>query len=165
LIVAEIGQDVEFLPRFRPKVERRASLAANGLVLAIGGLAMVGYGILRGRGDTPPSSLYFLLALYPLWGLVQQFIICAVVGKNLESIFGSRSWAVVIAAILFGAVHLPNWTLCGQTAAACAVWISLFLRWPNLWVHGVAHGWLALLACLYVLGDDPWAEVLKALKI
>src|SRR5262249_37578434 len=86
------------------------SLFANGLVIALGALGMIGYGALRGRGGPPPSSLYFLLVFYPVWGLIQQFIICALVGKNLEAIFGSRGWAVVVGAILFGAVHLPNWT-------------------------------------------------------
>jgi uncharacterized protein len=141
------------------------SLLANGLVLAIAGPGMVVFGVLRGRGSPPPSSLYFLLALYPVWGLIQQFIICALVGKNLEAILGSRGWAVVVGAILFGAVHLPNWTLVALTAAACAVWMSLFLRWPNLWVHGISHGWLGSLAYIYVLGQDPWEDILKALKI
>jgi hypothetical protein len=126
---------------------------------------MVGYGLSRGRGGPPLSSLYFLFALYPIWGFIQQLIICAVVGQNLETILGSRAWAVAAGAVLFGTVHLPNWTLSALTAIACAVWMSFFLRWPNLWVHGVSHGWLASLAYLYVLGEDPWTAVLRMLKV
>jgi len=126
---------------------------------------MVAYGLSRGRGGPPPSSLYFLFLLYPVWGFIQQFIICAIVGKNLESVFGSRLWAVAIGAVLFGAVHLPNWRLFALTSVACAVWISLFLRWPNIWVHGLSHGWLASLAYIYVLGEDPWAEVWRSIKL
>ncbi len=72
----------------------------------------------------------------------------------------------VLHFVFQGALHLdPNWTLCALTATACAVWMSLFLRWPNLWVHGISHGWLASLAYIYVLGQDPWRDLLQALKI
>ena len=142
-----------------------ASLKANGVLLLVAGAAMVGYGLSRGRGWPPPHSLYLLLALYPVWGLIQQFIICAIVCQNLQTVFGSRIRAVAVGAALFGAVHLPNWTLCALTAIACAIWMSLFLRWPNLWVHGFSHGCLASLAYIYVHGEDPLAAVQQMFNV
>src|SRR5215813_13992680 len=81
------------------------------------------------------------------------------------SVFRSRIRAVAVGAALFGAVHLPNWTLCALTAIACTIWMTLFLRWPNLWVHGLSHGWLASLAYIYVLGEDPLAAVRQMFNV
>ena len=37
--------------------------------------------------------------------------------------------------------------------------------WPNLWVHGFSHGWLASLAYIYVLGEDPLAAVRQMFNV
>lgn len=137
------------------------SLRANGALFAIAAAAMLLYGLLRGRG-VPPASFFYLLALYPIWGLIQQLLLCALIGQNIFVLSGRRAIAVAIAALLFGAVHLPNAALCALTGAAALAWLPIFFRWPNLWVQAVSHGWLAALAYFYVLDRNPWDDLVKS---
>ena len=107
--------------------------------------------------------LPFVLALYPLWGLMQQFLLQALVARNLDR-FVSRPLAVLIASLLFGAIHLPDPGLAGLTFALALIFVPLYLRRPNLLPLGLYHGWLAAFAYLGVVGKDPWAEVMLVLS-
>jgi hypothetical protein len=138
------------------------SASANGALLVLASAGMVAFGVAHGRGS-PPGGFFILLALYPVWGLVQQFLLCAIVARDLERVTGSRAAAVAIGAFLFGLVHAPDWVLCGLTAAAGVFWTACFLRWPNLWVHGVVHGWLGGMAYWFVLGKDAWGDLMTGL--
>lgn len=146
---------------------RRDTLApsaiANGIFFGACAVALISFGIAQGRGF-PPPGFFVLLALYPIWGLVQQFLLCAVVARGLEEITRRRGLAVSVSALLFGLVHAPDWALCGLTAVAGAFWTTCFLRWPNLWVHGVTHGWLGGVAYWFVLGRDAWSELVKGIR-
>jgi uncharacterized protein len=131
-------------------------------VLAVGVGAIAAIGLARGT-FVLDLNLLPLLAVYPLWGFIQQLLVLGLVLGNLERFGVGRPWLVAIAAVGFAAVHVPDWPLCGATlllGAACSV---LFLRCRNLWPLGVLHGWLG--ACFYrwVLARDPWAELLAAL--
>jgi hypothetical protein len=137
-----------------------ARQAAVVLVAGIAAAAAIG----SARGALAFDARFLpLLLLYPLWGLVQQLLVLGVVAGNVLALGGSRRLALAIAAPGFAAVHVPDWPLCGATALLGAVCCLLFLRWRNLWPLGVLHGWLG--ACFYrwVLGRDPWAELLAAL--
>jgi hypothetical protein len=52
-----------------------------------------------------------LLLLYPIWGLIQQLLVQALVAANLETVspvLSSRLIITTICALLFGIVHLPD---------------------------------------------------------
>lgn len=141
----------------------RSSLAANALFFVVGAAGMVAYGCSQGRA-LPSLGFFYLLALYPVWGLIQQFLLCALIGGNLRTVTGSRAAAAGIGAVLFGFVHAPDWILCGLTGAAGVAWLALYFRWPNLWAQGWGHGWLGAVAYFYVLGRDPWVELMQSLR-
>ena len=103
-----------------------------------------------------------LLALYPVWGLVQQFLIQALVVGNLhDGVPALRSaWKLApIGAALFSAAHWPDLTLMAATFLLGLAFTPLYLRVRNLWPLGVYHGWLGVLAYYWVLGRDPWTEL------
>jgi CAAX prenyl protease-like protein len=100
-----------------------------------------------------------LFLLYPLWGLVQQFLVQALFVRNLKEAGASAAIIVLAAAVLFGIVHLPDVKLTLMTAALGLVLTPIYLRWRNLWPLAVCHGWLGFLAYFWLLGRDPWMEV------
>jgi hypothetical protein len=59
-------------------------------------------------------------------------------------------------------VHAPDWSLWALTTAACAVWLPIYQRWPNLWAQGLAHGVLAAIAYHFVLARDPWSKIVAS---
>ncbi len=128
-------------------------------VLAIGIMALVGY---RNGTLQVDGGLIALLLLYPAWGLIQQFLVQALVAGNLRRASG---WirhpvlVVLVCAVLFGLVHLPDVRLAGATFLLGLVFTPLYLRWRNLWPLGLYHGWLGAFCYRWVLDRNPWLEI------
>jgi CAAX prenyl protease-like protein len=107
-----------------------------------------------------------LLLLYPIWGVIQQFLVQAMVVDNLSLISRRTSfrWMVIIlAATLFGLVHIPDVKLMAATFCLGMAFTPIYLRWRNLWPLGIYHGWLGVIFYFWVLHRDPWLEVLGSL--
>jgi len=95
-----------------------------------------------------------------VWGLVQQFLVVALLARNLGET--RRGVAIAVAIILFAAVHLPSLPLAGLGMAIGVYCTVSFFRTPNLWLLGLFHGWFATLVYVFVLQKDPWADVITA---
>ncbi len=136
--------------------------AYGALTLALG-LGMLGFALAAGR-PLRGRSLLLLLALYPAWAFAQQFCFQVVLREALTALRTPRALAIAAIAVLFSAVHAPDWPLAGLTLGAGAVWAWLYGRLPNLPALSLSHAVLGSLAYVWVLGRDPVAE-LKALGI
>ena len=68
-----------------------------------------------------------------------------------------------VASVLFSAAHYPQLQLVALTFVAGFFFTLIYLRHPNLWAVGVAHGVLGSLAFYIVVGEDPGAAILDAL--
>jgi hypothetical protein len=132
----------------------RASIPV--FVLAVAGLTALR--LYRGWRGLPPTAL-LVMAAYPVWGLIQQFLVQGLVTINLARLGLPRTPAVAISALLFGSVHLPDVKLSLLCVGAGAVWAVLFLRIPNLIPLALAHAWLGALTYYWVLERDPWREL------
>ncbi len=132
------------------------------LVAGLGAALLLAWG--RAADRLPlPRTFWLLLALYPLYGLGQQFVLQALVTRNLRP-WLRRTWVRTLAAAgLFSLVHAPAWPLVGLTFAAGVPFTLIYERHRNLWPVGVAHGLLGALAYHLVLGADPGADLLRFL--
>ncbi|GJL62979.1 MAG: hypothetical protein NPIRA04_16330 [Nitrospirales bacterium] len=123
-------------------------------------IAMVGMFLIAfsyGR-DLWSAHIPVLLLVYPIWGVLQQFLVQALGVSNMVQLFPRvSSWGIVlIGACLFSVVHYPHgWLMCATGLLAC-VFIPSYLQHRNLWVLGVYHGWLGTFFYLWVLNQDPW---------
>jgi membrane protease YdiL (CAAX protease family) len=95
----------------------------------------------------------FLGNLAPLvvWGGAQQWVLQTVVLLEAQRAT-SRRLGIVIAALLFGAIHLPNPFLAPVTAIGALVWCRLYDRYPNLVPLALSHA-LGTLAVRYAFDD------------
>ncbi len=95
----------------------------------------------------------FLGSLAPLivWGGVQQWILQTVVLREAQRTTSQR-WGVLLAAVLFAAVHLPNPFLTVMTLAGGLAWCAIYARYPNILPLAISHG-LATLAILYAFDE------------
>jgi hypothetical protein len=135
-----------------------AWLPAVLFVVAAG--CMAGYAGLQGTFSFPLHTLPLLL-LYPVWGVIQQFLALSIVINNLERIRGlgqHKPLLVLLGAALFGLIHVYDIRLVVGTFFLELVTIPLFLRYRNIWPLGVLHGWLGGLFYLWVLNRDLWAD-------
>ncbi|MEL6670012.1 MAG: hypothetical protein AAFP08_13640, partial [Bacteroidota bacterium] len=80
-------------------------------------LVFVSFGLLTKRSVVDHTIIYILL-LYPVWGILQQYLVLGIFGKNLKILLGGlySDWVVVlITAVLFSIVHYPSLILIGAT--------------------------------------------------
>jgi hypothetical protein len=115
-----------------------------GLIVLGAGAAV---GTLHDRRD-------FLGNLAPLilWGGAQQWVLQTVVLREAQRATSPRL-GIVVAALLFGAIHLPNPFLAPVTAVAALVWCRLYDRYPNIIPLALSHA-LGTLAVLHAFDAD-----------
>ncbi len=124
--------------------------------VGLGGNGPQPFGVDRGHFVTT-------LLLYPFWGVVQQFIVVAMIAGNIGLILKKPSRrgpiAVLATGILFALAHLPSPALVALGFLLGAVATSTYLRWRNLWIIGLFHGWVATFFYYFVLRQDPWDAI------
>jgi membrane protease YdiL (CAAX protease family) len=131
-------------PALVPGLWRALVVTFAALLVIVG--AGVGLGTLHDRRD-------FLGNLAPLvlWGGAQQWVLQTLVLREAQRA-SSRAKGIVIAAVLFGLVHLPNPLLTPVTGAAALVWCWLYDRHPNIVPLALSHG-LGTLALRYAFDE------------
>jgi hypothetical protein len=135
---------------------REATLWAG---LTLGVMGGIGYaqGALVLHRDMLP-----LLALYPVYGLLQQFLVQTLVARNIaEALPPERRGRIVvpITTLAFGAVHLPNLELTAATVPLGFWTTRIYLKHGNLWPLGFYHGTMAIFYYFWVLERNPWLYV------
>lgn len=112
------------------------------------------------------KHLLYVLLLYPMWGLIQQFMMMSLVLGNLKDMSSGKIPEfvyVLIASILFSAVHFPSVILMIITFILALYYSQIFLRYRNLYALGLFHGWIGSFFYYYVLDFDSWEKVILPL--
>jgi hypothetical protein len=144
-------------------INLRKTLVASSIVAAIAIIVMI---LMSKGGLFIHWHMLPLLLLYPIWGVIQQFLVQAMVVNNLSVVSNRISfrWVVtILAAVLFGLAHTPDVKLMAATFCLGLAFTPIYLSWRNLWPLGLYHGWLGVLFYFWVLERDPWREVLGSL--
>jgi len=147
---------------------RRAGLApALAVTSLFGAAALATMGVIAAARHALVFrwQMLLLLALYPVWGMVQQLLVQGIFVRTVAAM-GAGLWpklvATGLAALLFGVVHLPDMRLAAATCFLGAALTLIYLRWRNLWPLGLCHGWLGVFFYYWVLGRDPWDEMFRS---
>jgi hypothetical protein len=103
-----------------------------------------------------------ILLFYPVWGVIQQFMMASLVATNLKAmnqIKVTDCQVILFTSFIFALVHYPSVPLMGYAFIMELVFIKVYLKWPNLWTLGLFHGWVSGLFIFFVLGRDLWLEL------
>jgi len=103
-----------------------------------------------------------ILLIYPIWGIIQQFIMIGIFARNLkdgDQINLPTAGVVLAAATLFAIVHFPFLILVAATFLLAIVYVSLYFKGRNLLVMGIYHGWIGALFFYTMMARDPFLEV------
>lgn len=102
-----------------------------------------------------------ILVLYPIWGIIQQFLLIALTAGNLQDLKGhtwNKGMIIIIAAILFAAVHYPFLWLIAGTFVLAVFYGWIYLKERNIYVLGIFHGWLGGIFFYTIMNRDPFLE-------
>jgi membrane protease YdiL (CAAX protease family) len=103
-----------------------------------------------------------ILILYPIWGIIQQFLLIALTAGNMQDLNGqkmSKGTIIFISALLFGAIHYPYLWLMMGTFVLALFYGWIYLRERNIYVLGLFHGWLGGIFYYTLLNRDPYLEM------
>lgn len=102
-----------------------------------------------------------VLILYPIWGVIQQFLLIALTAGNLQDYKSSKFPKVVIIlvpALLFALIHYPfTWLMIG-TFILAIFYSLIYLKQRNIYALGIFHGWLGAFFFYTVVNRDPFVE-------
>lgn len=134
------------------------------MVLPFGAAAVVSFFSIGYFRDTIKLNWHIIpiLLTYPIWGVIQQFLVIGLMAGNLQDIENqklTKPVIIILTALLFGAVHYPyNWLMLG-TFVLALFYGFIYLKERNVYVMGLFHGWLGGLFFYTVVNRDPFAEV------
>lgn len=110
--------------------------------------------------------IFPILILYPIWGVIQQFLVIGLVAGNLQHLKKQRlnNFSIILlTAILFGLLHYPyHWLMVG-TFVLALLYGFIYLQSRNIFVMGLFHGILGGLFFYTVVDRDPFTEVFGSL--
>ena len=102
-----------------------------------------------------------ILILYPIWGIIQQFLLIALTAGNLRDSKNAslpKAIIIVLPALLFGLIHYPYpWLMIGSFFLAI-FYAFIYLKERNIYALGIFHGWLGALFFYTVVNRDPFIE-------
>jgi membrane protease YdiL (CAAX protease family) len=134
-------------------VKRAAFRAALGWSAVMTGGGAVGIYLAGSRLGTwhDRGDLWINLAALMPWGLGQQFALHTVFLREAQATVG-RPGGVLLAALMFAILHLPNPFLTAMTGLGALAWCWIYDRHPNLLPLALSHALLTL-AILYAFDD------------
>lgn len=103
-----------------------------------------------------------ILILYPIWGVIQQFLLIAITAGNMQDLNGQNlsKWIIILfSALLFAAVHYPFVWLIVGTFGLALFYGFIYLSERNIYALGLFHGWLGGVFYYTVLDRDPFFEM------
>jgi membrane protease YdiL (CAAX protease family) len=100
------------------------------------------------------QSLFGVPALSLLWGPLQQYALQGFINRRAQLVWG-RGWkSVLVVALVFALLHMPNPWLTLVTFAGGLLWAWVYQRAPNLYALGLSH---ALMTWVLVSSAPPSA--------
>lgn len=135
----------------------RAAAPPLAAVTAAVAALVLAWGVAAGHVP-PPRGFWVVLALYPVWGVAQQFLLNPILARDLEEFVPARV-ALPAAALGYALSHAPDWPLVALALPAGLAWVWLYRRFPNVLAIGIAHGIIGTCAYYLILGRDPFIKL------
>ena len=130
---------------------------AASLCLLAGWWLGEGINFLRWHAERPILGQLFLGFG---WGLVQQYVLQSFMNRRAQVIRGAGWISILLVAVIFSGLHLPNPWLTVITFVGGVIWAAVYQRAPNIFALAVSHSVMT-----WVLVSTLPASALNHLRI
>ena len=133
-----------------------AQLLIVPTAVAVLAVVAVGWVLNQGLWSGPWRNRLLLL---PAWALVQQYAINGFINRRAQLVLGKGLKSVVLVALVFGLLHLPNPRLSLLTFIGGLIWAFVYQRQPNLFALALSHSILSISLALAL--SSKWLDSLR----
>ena len=114
------------------------------------------------NGINHPLHFFYAVLLYPIWGIIQQFIFQGIFLNACKKV-GLGYFSIVLAAFAYAIVHYPSIFMMKITALGGILFSALFYFRPNIVPIGIFHGVFGAFLYYVLRNKDPIEKLLDKL--
>jgi membrane protease YdiL (CAAX protease family) len=118
------------------------------LPMLVGIIVLVGIGLTMKSLRFDRQQVLEWAVWLPLWGMMQQYVLQGFINRRAQMLYGRGSKSILLVALIFALLHLPNPWLSVATFAGGLVWAYVYQRTPNLLALALSHALMSMLLAL-----------------